>query len=332
MNVVMVVPTGIGCEIGGHAGDATPAARLLASACDTLIVHPNVVNASDINESTENMWYVEGSILDRFLEGQIALEEVYSNRILLIVNKPIMPETINSVNAAKNTFGGDLDVMELDTPLTLKGSFTADGRATGVMTGEEEALAQIRRERHHQPFDVLAVQTVIDIPKEVQERYLRVGGVNPYGGAEAVCSRFFSRELSVPCAHAPYESGMMKTFNEVVDPRMAAEVVSVSYIHCVLSGLHTAPRIANYHSMSKSTMRVDDIDLMVSPYGCWGRPHDACADWDIPIIFVKENKTIYSDQPIVPLGKHYFVENFMEAAGIITGMKAGVTRASVGRG
>ena len=33
-NVVFLVPTGIGAEIGGHAGDTTPAAQLLASGCD----------------------------------------------------------------------------------------------------------------------------------------------------------------------------------------------------------------------------------------------------------------------------------------------------------
>ena len=49
-NAVMIVPTGIGAELGGHAGDATPTARLLAGVCDKLITHPNVVNASDINE------------------------------------------------------------------------------------------------------------------------------------------------------------------------------------------------------------------------------------------------------------------------------------------
>ena len=53
-NVVMLVPTGIGCEIGGHAGDAGPAARLLASVCDRLLLHPNVVNGSDMNEMPEN--------------------------------------------------------------------------------------------------------------------------------------------------------------------------------------------------------------------------------------------------------------------------------------
>ncbi len=62
-NAVMIVPTGIGAEIGGHAGDATPVARMMAAACDTLITHPNVVNASDINELPEKGVYVEGSVL-----------------------------------------------------------------------------------------------------------------------------------------------------------------------------------------------------------------------------------------------------------------------------
>ena len=53
-NVVLIVPTGIGAEIGGHDGDAAPVARLLAESCDILITHPNVVNASDINEIPEN--------------------------------------------------------------------------------------------------------------------------------------------------------------------------------------------------------------------------------------------------------------------------------------
>ena len=48
-NAVFLIPTGVGAEIGGHAGDATAAARLISEGCDKLILHPNVVNASDIN-------------------------------------------------------------------------------------------------------------------------------------------------------------------------------------------------------------------------------------------------------------------------------------------
>ena len=46
-NAVLIVPTGVGAEIGGHAGDATPVATLMSSICDLLITHPNVLNGSD---------------------------------------------------------------------------------------------------------------------------------------------------------------------------------------------------------------------------------------------------------------------------------------------
>ena len=326
----MIIPTGIGCEVGGHAGDSTPSARLLASVCDNLIVHPNVVNASDINESTENMWYVEGSILDRFLQGQISLEEVYSNKIMLAVNTPLKNETVNSINAARNTIGSDIDIIELKHPLTLKGIFLPDGRASGVMGGAEEAVLQIKMEKQNNPFDVLAIQTRVDVDEETSEKYLKDGGVNPWGGAEAVCSRYFSRELGIQCAHAPVESGVLKNFNEVVDPRKAAELVSISYIHCILSGLHKAPRIVEYDSKSKHTLRVDDIDAMVSPYGCWWVPHEACSNWGIPIIFVKENKNIYKPTNKIPKNCTV-VNNYIEAAGVIASIKSGVTLQSVRR-
>ena len=80
-NVVFLVPTGIGADIGGHAGDATPTARLLAQTCDTLILHPNVVNASDINEMPSNSLYVEGSVITRLLMGTIGLAPSRANRV-----------------------------------------------------------------------------------------------------------------------------------------------------------------------------------------------------------------------------------------------------------
>ena len=42
---IFIVPTGIGCEVGGFAGDALPTAKLLASASGCLITHPNVMMA-----------------------------------------------------------------------------------------------------------------------------------------------------------------------------------------------------------------------------------------------------------------------------------------------
>lgn len=325
----MVIPTGIGCEVGGHAGDATPTARALSVVCDKLFIHPNVVNASDINEMTDNMVYVEGSTLDRFLQGQIALEEVYSNKVLLIVNPPLQNETINSVNAVRNTIGMDVEILELEKPIKLKGHIRADGSAGGTMTGAEEAVVQIKKT--HKNFDAIAIQTGVDVDEGVVLEYIRNGsGVNPYGAVEAICSRYFSKAFNLQSAHAPFESGTLATFNEVVDERLSAEIVSISYLHCIMKGLHKAPRIAEYDSKSRAVFRVDDIDLMVSPDGCWGVPHIACSEWGIPIIFVKENKNIKEPFKTAP-DNCYLVDNYLEAIGMICAMKAGVINSAVRR-
>ena len=318
MNAVMIIPTGIGCEIGGHAGDATPAARLLGSVCDNLILHPNVVNASDINEMPENALYVEGSILDRFLEGTIELKEVKSNRILLVVNKQIRNETINAVSAARATLGINITIVELDVVLKMDG-WIENNVATGKVSGVKELVGQVFKYE----FDALAIATQIDVEKEIAINYLKNGGVNPWGGIEAITSRLIASELHMPVAHAPVESNSLeqKDWDHVADPRMSAEFVSWCYVNCILKGLHKAPRIGKGLSVS-------DIDVMVSPYGCWGRPHYACVEAAIPIIVVKENGCVLNQ---TPTGEVIMVENYLEAAGVIAAMKSGITIESVRR-
>lgn len=318
MNAVMIIPTGLECKIGGHAGDATPAAKLLASCCDKLIIHPNVVNASDINEMTENMLYVEGSILDRLLEGSIELKEVNQNRILLVVNSPVQNETINAASAARATIGANIEIVELKTPLTMTGEIK-NGVATGEVTGWEELVDQVWQYN----FDALAIASVIEVADDICLKYFNEGGVNPWGGIEAETSKLIASKLDMPVAHAPVEGSSVETQNEIffsiVKPAMAAEAVSNCYVHCILKGLHKAPRIGR-------GLSVDDIDVMVSPYGCWGRPHYACVEAGIPIIAVKEN-TCVSNKSMQAIE----VENYLEAAGLLMAMKAGISRESIRR-
>lgn len=317
MNVVMIIPTGIGAEIGGHAGDGNPAARLLASVSDILIVHPNVVNASDINEMTSNTWYVEGSILDRFLDGEINLKPVRANKILVATNPPLNHNLINSVSAARATLGLDASIVVLNTPLRMIASKAEDGSATGEVSGWLELVNQSSGYN----FDALAISSPIEVEKEVAFDYMRNGGVNPWGGVEAKASKLIANALNKPVAHAPIESEMFNDFKEVVDPRLAAETVSVSYIHCVLKGLYKAPRIGGNFS-------VDEIDCLVSPDNCYGFPHKACERQGIPVIVVKENKTCLNNR--MP-DNFIFVENYLEAAGVVVSMKEGITVSSVRR-
>lgn len=321
MNVVFIVPTGIGCEIGGHSGDAAPAAKLIASICDVLLVHPNVVNASDINEQTENMLYIEGSILDKFLEGQIGLEEIYSNKILVAVNSPVKPEVVNAVSAARSTIGADIEIVELKIPIKMTAS-VIDRKASGEIFNLDEAVQQVSQ----YDFDVLVVNTPIEAnDDEIMDYLTRDGGTNIWGGVEAKLSKLMSEKLNKPVIHAPVEnSEVFKTFNEIVDPRKAAEMVSVCYLHSCLKGGHVAPKI----SLKDSAYWNTDIDFLITPVNVVGRPHFACLKAGIPIIAVKENKTVLNDS--MP-DDFIIVENYLEAAGVISAKRAGVSLASIRR-
>ena len=92
-------------------------------------------------------------------------------------------------------------------------------------------------------------------------------------------------------------------------------MLSKAYIHCLFKGLHKAPRI------SDRGLSVKDIDCLITPDGCFGRAHEACLKAGIPVIVVKENKTCANS----PMPENFiFVENYLEAAGVIQSMKIGV--------
>ena len=319
MNVVFIVPTGIGAEIGGHSGDATPAAKLIASICDKLIIHPNVVNASDINEMTENMLYVEGYVLDKFLEGAHNLKETKGNSILVAVNK-ITPEIINAVSAARATIGAHIRIICLNKPIKMVATVSA-GIAVGKLENVDEAINQMMGLN----VDAVVVHTPIQTDDDEVLEYLNAnGGVNVWGKVEADLSKKMSNALNLPVIHAPVESiEVFKKFNQSVDPRKAAEMVSVCYLHCCLKGAHVAPKIC-YGNGIKNT----DIDFMITPANVFGRPHKACVKHGIPVIAVKENKTVLNDA--MP-DDFIIVENYLEAAGVIAAKKAGVTLESVRR-
>ena len=319
MTVVMIIPTGIGCKIGGHAGDATPVAKLLASVCDELIVHPNVVNAADLNEMPVNSLYVEGSMLDAFLRNEITLRRVKSNRILLVANEPIPYETTNAANAAYHSAGLDVEVGALTTPLKMQGFINADGKADGAITGHEELVARVKDWK----FDALAIHTPIDVDKENGEHYCRFGGTNPWGGVEAKLSRFVAQRLRCPVAHAPISSDASKHWGFVSQPRVAAEMISYSNVFSVLKGLHRAPRCGG--SLVRS-----QVDCLVSPDRCWGPPHNACQDAGIPIIFVRENTPAV--RAIIPPSssrRYVYVNNYWEAAGYVAALRNGIMPNSV---
>jgi len=342
-NAVLLVPTGIGAEIGGHAGDATSVARLLAEACDVLITHPNVVNASDINEIPEKALYVEGSVISRLLMGTIGLQRIRANRVLVVIDshqdRIFVNAAINAVSAARASYGFRCArVIELDPPVRLKSRYTGSGRATGEIENFDY-LSQVIKE-YRDEFDAVAISSVIDVPLSYHKEYFASQGemVNPWGGVEAMLTHAISSLFNVPSAHAPmFESQEIANADPgVVEPRLAAEAVSQTFLQCILKGLQRSPRIITDSGALQhpSVLSAADISCLILPDGCVGLPTLAALQQGIPVIAVRENRNLMKNDltalPWAP-GQLNLVENYWEAVGVMCALKAGITPESVRR-
>jgi hypothetical protein len=337
-NAVMLIPTGVDCAIGGHAGDATPAARLLASVCDQLVLHPNVVNASDVNEQTENCLYVEGSLICRLLMGTIGLRKVRQNRVLLVTEDRrdapnVVDNTINCAEGARATLGMDIsEVVVLENELFLQTGVSDSGRVTGRVERLGHLLDLLREKRG--TYDAVALATRITPhidTVELHRAYFGEGGPNPWGGVEAILTHLVSTVLDVPSAHAPtMSSEALRTESwGVVEPRKAAEVISTTYLFCVLKGLNRAPQVLVSPSgvFDPSVLTAEDVSALVIPDGCVGLPTLAAVEQGIPIVAVRNNTNLMrNDLRALPLrpGQLQYAANYYEAAGILAAMKAGV--------
>lgn len=325
LNGCFIIPTGIAAFIGGDTA-ATAAMKVIGACCNNLIVNPNACNSSDLNFMPPNALYVEGSIIDRFLEGSIKLKSSKTfNKILCVANPPLQPDNHNAVNAAIYTMGADIELLELKTPLIMKACFNEDGTAGGVFSGADELVEQVK----YLDFDFLTIHTPIDIDEEIAKAYWEGKiKVNPWGGIESIVSRYISLRLNKNLAHSPicekndFELRLHHT--NIVKPSMAAEAISNTYATCMFIGGHRAPIISDEGLSNK------DIDFLITPHGCFGRPHEACIKNNIPIIVVKENTTIFSKGFVYPkYNKLIMVDNYLESAGVLMSWISGVDHRKV---
>ena len=340
-NVVMLVPTGIGADIGGHAGDATPAAALLANVCDSLITHPNVFNASDMIQIPANALYVEGSVITRVMMGTARLLPTRSNRVLVLIqsheDQMFTDAAINAVNAARAYYGLHVtEVVTIDPRFRMVSEYSPSGLAAGCVEGLDYIWETLDARLGH--FDAVAISSVIGVPPEFHQDYYERQGdmINPWGGVEAMLTHAISLKYGVPAAHSPmFESREIAELDlGVVDPRMAAEVVSVTFLQSVLRGLQRSPSIMSKESAVGDAMGVEAISCLVIPYGCLGLPTLAALHQGIPVIAVRENCNIMrNDLGDLAWRDHQLitVENYWEAAGVIASLRVGLDPYSVRR-
>ena len=336
-NAALIIPTGIGAVLGGHSGDGGALCKFIANACDTLITHPNVVNAADINEMPANTLYVEGSVLSRLLMGTIGLSPVNFNRVMLVMDKHtekfVTHATVNSVLAARVAMGLSCpQILTLPENISVSAHFSEAGTATGKIENFDK-LATILAD-YKNDYDAVALTTMIDVDDDLHEGYFTEENndmVNPWGGVEAMLTHAVSSIFNIPSAHSPMVSDkdILDLDVGIVDPRKAAEAVSTTYLHCILKGLHASPKIISdppkYGAAGMIT--ANDISCIIMPYGCLGLPTLAALEQEIPVIAVKENSNCMQnkieDLPFKP-DKLFVVENYLEAVGVMTALKTGV--------
>ena len=345
--VANIVPTGVRAEIGGWIGDATPATNVMAEISDYVITHPNVLNAAFLNYGKDNVLYTEGYHLDQFFCRRIALRDLSvskkHNRIGVILDRGAIEADKDSMNMAINTIESLRTVAGIEVIDYLITDEPVGGRAvrmkSGAFCGEvknPKAFLELAEELIKKGATAIAIASYISISMEDLDAYFRGEVPNPYGGTEALISHTISRAFRVQAAHGPILSKAEKDWMSgkgLVDPRAAPEVVSPGYLGSVLRGLHRAPLPVDPSFLTPSDLTLNDVSAVVVPYTCCGGiPVLAAQKFKIPVIAVKENRTVLDVTPEKLGLKNIMVtENYLEAFGIISTMKAGVTLASVRR-
>lgn len=340
-NAVLVIPTGVDAELGGHAGDANALAKLAASTCDTLITHPNVVNASDINEMTENTLYVEGSILSRLMMGTIGLQKVKSNRLKIIVDehedKFFTQQAINAVSSARASLGLSYPkTLVLKDKFKMKSDYAKSGRAIGIIENLDGIYNILKAKKGD--YDAVAISSLMEIPPGTRKSYYSGEGIaNPWGGAEAILTHTISSLFDIPSAHSPMMDSkkILNLYWTIIEPRKAAEMISITFFYSVLKGLHKSPKIISDSELidKPGIINASDISCLIIPDKCIGLPTLAALEQGIPVIAVKNKNIMQNNLEDLPWaeGQLIKVDNYLEAVGVMNTLKAGISVESVRR-
>ncbi|WP_216913190.1 MULTISPECIES: DUF3326 domain-containing protein [unclassified Synechococcus] len=333
---LLVIPTGVGCAVGGFAGDGLPAARLLAAASGCLITHPNVMNAASLYWSDRRLHYVEGWSLDRFAAGELALAPVPSQRVGVLLDAGIEAELLlrhrQVIDACRASLGLTIGpVHSSDVPLEVSLSIGPSGSSWGTI-GRPDAL--LRAGEALLAAGATAIAVVARFPDEpgsdALAAYRHGTGVDALAGAEAVISHLLVRHLGVPCAHAPALAPLPP--DPGLDPRAAAEELGHTFLPCVLVGLSRAPSLRPEPASGNGLLHGADVGAVVAPAGALGGEAVlACAERGVPVIAVEGNPCLLQvggealGLPVIPAA------SYAEAAGIVLALREGLDPAALRR-
>ena len=332
--VLMVVPTGIGCAIGGFAGDALPSARLLAAASGCLITHPNVMNGAALYWRDPRIHYVEGYGLDRFAIGAWDLRPVRRQRIGLLLDAGIEAELaqrqIQVAEGCRASLGLEIGpVVTTDQPLEVQLEQGSSGSSWGRLGCPDALLRAGERLKNAGASAIAVVARFPEDPASEELAAYRAGsGVDALAGAEAVISHLLVRHLQMPCAHAPALAPL--PLDPQLDPRAAGEELGYTFLACVLVGLSQAPDLV---PAGEGALQAAQLGAVVAPEGALGGEAVlACLERGVPLITVANPSVL--DVSAEALGLDHGVQrasSYAEAAGFVMALREGVAAASLQR-
>ena len=334
---LMVVPTGIGCVIGGYAGDALPSARLLAAASGCLITHPNVMNGASLYWKDPRIHYVEGYGIDRFAAGDWALRPIRQQRIGLLLDAGIEPELrqrhLQVADGCRATLGIEIGpVVSSDVPLGVHLELGQSGASWGTL---ERPDALLRAGERLKANGATAIAVVARFPddqgSEALQAYRHGSGVDALAGAEAVISHLLVRHLEIPCAHAPALSAL--PLDPQLDPRAAGEELGYTFLACVLVGLSQAPELVQRSAANIRDLVADDLGVLVVPEGSLGGEAAlACLERKVPVICVTNPSLLQVTSTVLGLGSDVLqASSYAEAAGMVLALREGISLSALMR-
>ena len=337
---LMVVPTGIGCEIGGFAGDALPSARLLAAASGCLITHPNVINGAALYWRDPRIHYVEGYGLDRFASAAWGLRPRRSQRIGLLLDAGIESDLLlrhrQVAEGCRASLGLDVNaVVRTDEPLGVHLAAGASGTSWGALDRPDALLRAADRLKAAGSTAIAVVARLPDDPDaETLAAYRHGTGVDALAGAEAVISHLLVRHLQIPCAHAPALEALPLDVD--LDPRAAGEELGYTFLACVLVGLSRAPDLLDLSSgcsIAADDLVADQLGAVVVPDGALGGEAVlASLERGIPVIAVNNPGVLSVSAEALGCGNQILkAGSYAEAAGLVTALREGIATASLVR-
>ncbi|WP_254938763.1 DUF3326 domain-containing protein [Cyanobium sp. Morenito 9A2] len=330
---VLVIPTGIGCQIGGYAGDGLPSARLLAAASGCLITHPNVMNGAALYWSDPRIHYVEGWALDRFVAAELALEPVRRQRVGVLLDAGIDGDLLlrhrQVIEACRSTLGltiGPVVTTEMSLEVSL--SLGPSGSSWGSLGRPGALLAAGEQLKEAGATAIAVVSRFPDDPGRGALAAYRQGiGVDALAGAEAVISHLLGRHLALPCAHAPALAPL--PLDPDLDPRAAAEEIGTTFLPCVLVGLSRAPNLwplaPGRPAPPAGALLGPQIGAVVAPAGALGGEAVLEAlDRGVPVIAVAGNPSLLAVNAEALGVKVLPAASYAEAAGWVLALREGI--------